>query len=300
MLRYMKARPIHTFRWFFYKHLTPKRYMTCPVLDRDMLLDLRVGGISRALALYGTREEDMLKIIRERIKPGMNILDLGGNIGYYTLEFSRLLGNDGLLLAVEPDPRNFTVLQKNVEALGRSNVLLKRLAVSDAKGVAQMAVTEKSNLNTLVLSTATAPQGLIDVDTETISSIARNYLGNKLDFVRMDIEGFEYEALMGLLEYLDSGAGRPSILFEVHPAAYGGKRDMRGLLDRLTAQYGYKIETVVSTNGGKRFFDAAGIVPNESMPSDGFVRYIYHDLPVGVAKEAILQNPKCVRYAMLV
>jgi FkbM family methyltransferase len=300
MLRYMKARPLHTFRWFFYKHLTPKRYMTCPVLDQDMLVDLRVGGISRALALYGTREEDMLKIIRARIKPGMHILDLGGNIGYYTLEFSRLIGAEGLLLAVEPDPRNFAVLQKNVETLGRTNVLLKRLAVSDAKGVAQMAVTEKSNLNTLVLSTATAPQGLIDVETDTISGIAQNYLSDKLDFVRMDIEGFEYEALLGLMAYLDSHADRPNILFEVHPAAYGGQRDMEGLLKRLTAHYSYRIETIVSTNGGKKFFDAAGIEPNESMPSDGFVRYIYHGLPVDVAMQAILQNPKCVRYALLV
>jgi len=288
------------FRWFFYKHFTDRGYLTCPVHDREMTLDLRVGGISRALALYGTREEDMLKLIRDRVKPGMHILDLGGNIGYYTLEFSSLIGDKGLLLAVEPDPRNFAVLQKNVESLRMSNIILQRLAVSNMRGAAQMAITEKSNLNTLVVTAGHAHCELIDVETETISNIAKIYLNGRLDFIRMDIEGFEYEALMGLQDYLDAGINRPIILFEVHPMAYGGTRDMKSLLHRLTQLYGYHIETIVSTNGGKRYFDSVGIAPDEAMPSDGFLRYFYHNLPNSVASEAILQKPKCVRYALLV
>lgn len=300
MQRYLKARAIQTFRWFFYKHLTNRSYLKCPVLKREMTLDLRVGGISRALALYGTREEDMLKIIRDRVKQGMHILDLGANIGYYTLEFSSLIGGKGLLLAVEPDPRNFVVLQKNVEHLKMSNIILKRLAVSNAKGISQMAITDKSNLNTLVLPEGRAQCELINVETETISNIADTYLNGRLDFIRMDIEGFEYEALLGLQDYLDAGINKPMILFEVHPTAYDGARDMKGLLHRLTHSYNYQIETIVSTNGGKRYFDAAGITPDQSMFSDGFLRYFYHKLPNTVASEAILQNPKCVRYALLV
>jgi FkbM family methyltransferase len=300
MLKYIDVRPIHAFRWFFFKHLTNRRYITCPVHDREMTLDLRVGGISRALSLYGTREEDMLKIIRDRVKPGMHILDLGANIGYYTLEFSSLIGREGLLLAVEPDPRNFAVLQKNVDSLKMSNVIYERLAVSNIKGVAKMAITEKSNLNTLAVTAGHANCDLIEVETETISSIVKTYLNERLDFIRMDIEGFEYEALMGLREYLDARINKPIILFEVHPMAYGGARDMKGLLQNLVKSYNYRIETIVSTNGGKRFFDSVGISPGDALRSDGFLRYFYYNLPDSVALEAILQNPKCVRYALMV
>lgn len=299
MIRYFKLRPFHTLRWFFLKYFTTRRYIISPVNNRKMMLDLRVGGISRALTLYGTREEDMLKIIRDEVKPDMHILDLGANLGYYTLEFSSLISDRGRIIAIEPDPRNFAVLQKNVEGRRFKNIIIQCLAASDVKGNGQMAITDKSNLNTLVVTEGHAQCELLNVKTETISNIARTYLDNRLDFIRMDIEGYEYEAIKGLIDYLDTGNNKPIILFEVHPAAYGNERDMRGLLQILTNSYNYTINTVVSTNGGKEFFDGAGIAPDKEMYSDGFFRYFYSNLPNELAIDAIVKNPKCIRYALL-
>lgn len=299
MIRFFKARPFHTLRWFFLKYFTKRKYIICPVNKREMMLDLRVGGISRALALYGTREEDMLEILRGEVKSGMHILDLGANLGYYTLEFSSIIGDSGRIIAIEPDPRNFAVLEKNVASTKMSNITIKCCAASDIPGNGKMAVTDKSNLNTLVVTEEHADCEFLSVVTETISNLAISYLDNRLDFVRMDIEGYEYEAIKGLINYLDSGINRPIILFEVHPAAYSKERDMKGLLQMLISKYGYDIKTIVSTNGGKKFFDDAQVVHDKEMYSDGFVRYFYKNLPNELALKAILKNPKCVRYALL-
>ncbi len=140
---------------------------------------------------------------------------------------------------------------------------------------------------------------LMDIQVDTISNITLNHLVNHIDFVRMDIEGFEFEAISGLRDYLDSGQKRPTILFEAHPTAYHDERDMGGLLQMLVELYGYQIKTVVSTNGGRKFFDEAGISPDREIYSDGVYRYIYIDLPNRLATEGILTKPKIVRYAML-
>jgi FkbM family methyltransferase len=300
MKRLFKVRIFQALRWVFYKYLTTRRRLIVPVLGRPMEVDLRVGGISRALALYGQREEDMLSILRTHVRAGMRVLDLGANIGYYSTEFISLIGETGMLLAVEPDPRNFSLLTYNIGRLGKRNVILKQIAVSNQPGSAKMALSAKSNLNTLVISADAQNNELITVETDTISELASKYLSGRLDFVRMDIEGYEYEALCGLEDYLKLKLNKPAILFEAHPNNYSNERDMSGLLSRLVNVYGYEINVLVSTNGGKKYFDSIGYSPSREMFSDGFLRYFYKELPQDVAIQAIVQRPKCVRYALLV
>ena len=77
---------------------------------------------------YGKLETDLIK---ESVQQGDVVLDLGANIGYYTLIFARLVGPQGRVFAFEPDPENFRLLERNVKENHYTNVVAINKAVSN-------------------------------------------------------------------------------------------------------------------------------------------------------------------------
>ena len=92
------------------KRLIGNKHVIRNIHDYKMYLDASDMGLCRSLILFGTREVDH-KILLEKIaKPGMNVLDIGANIGYYALMELGLIGREGKLIAVEPSPKNIEIL----------------------------------------------------------------------------------------------------------------------------------------------------------------------------------------------
>jgi hypothetical protein len=87
-----------------------------------MILDLNDHGISRELVLYGYHEKNSSEQTKKLITSGMNILEVGGNIGYYLLIGAKQIGSDGKIYAFEPSPYNVRALKKNIELNNYSNV----------------------------------------------------------------------------------------------------------------------------------------------------------------------------------
>ena len=87
-----------------------------------MILDLNDQGISRELALYGYHEKNSTQQTKKIITSGMNILEVGGNIGYYLLIAAKQIGLEGRIYAYEPSPHNIEALKENIKLNGYSNV----------------------------------------------------------------------------------------------------------------------------------------------------------------------------------
>lgn len=81
--------------------------------------------------LYNPTQTRLMKRI---VTKGSTVIDLGTNIGYYTLLLAKLVGKTGKVYAFEPDPNNFALLQKNVTENGNTNVVLEEKAVSNQNG----------------------------------------------------------------------------------------------------------------------------------------------------------------------
>src|SRR3989344_3364089 len=77
---------------------------------------------SLRLSILGVHEPYQTEIIMKNVKRGDVVLDVGANIGYYTLLFAKLVGPEGIVFAFEPDPTNFSILKKNVETNNYTNV----------------------------------------------------------------------------------------------------------------------------------------------------------------------------------
>src|SRR5262245_590665 len=89
---------------------------------------------SLQLSLRKVYEPIETRLVMDLVKPNQVVLDIGANIGYYTLIFSKLVGPGGRVYAFEPHPTNFSLLDRNVQTNGYKNATVVRKAVADATG----------------------------------------------------------------------------------------------------------------------------------------------------------------------
>lgn len=220
--------------------LAGRRFLEKRIYNYRMCLDLQDRGISRTLILFGERELEHKAMLERVVKPGMTVLDIGANIGYYALMELKLIGENGTLIAVEPSPSNVELLKRNLALNGYHSIEVHNVAISDRSATRAFFMSAMSNLNTFH-DTGTGSLHLsgktIDVTTMTVPEVAK---GRRPDIIRMDVEGHEVEVINGLLPAVERGEMAPMIIFETHLSRYGADHDMEQPLRRLFAQ-GYKV-----------------------------------------------------------
>ncbi|MBL9131807.1 MAG: FkbM family methyltransferase [Verrucomicrobiaceae bacterium] len=154
----------------------------------------------------------------DKITPGMQVLDVGANCGQMALLFSRLAGPQGRVVSLEPVPRNFAVLRRNLELNGCSNVSALALAGGRAAGKAQFLFDEAHHTQggLAEYEGAVSPcQSKIEVTVDTLDHVAAE-TGLTPQLLKVDVEGGGGEVLAGAQELITRC--RPRIFFEMHTA----------------------------------------------------------------------------------
>ena len=190
-------------------------------------------GVSRELSVYRTHEPLTTQLLREFLKPGMNVVDIGGNLGYYALLAAQVVGEKGRVIAIEPVAANFARLCENVRANGYRNVLLHNVAIGPSNGTGCMYIGKKSNWHTLHPVPWQVRE--ITVPVSTLDLLLKPYDLPSVDLVRMDLEGYEVKVIDGMMETIERYS--PRLLVELHPHLVGVET-MCAYLQRLkTLQY---------------------------------------------------------------
>ena len=157
-------------------------------LDPGDSLDLSINGV------YGELDT---KIIRDNIKEGDIVIDVGANIGYYTLIFAQLVGASGKVFAFEPEPKNFEILKKNIEVNNYQNIIAEQKIVSDESGMVKLFIAEKGIVGHR-LQQKTDSQKFIEVESIILDNYLKNLnLSEKINFIKIDVEGAEVKVLEG-------------------------------------------------------------------------------------------------------
>lgn len=170
------------------------------------------------------REQNSMKIFSEIIKPGMNVLEIGGHIGYLTTYYSSIVGPSGKVVVFEPGKNNLKYLYSNVKSSNAGNVIIEELAAGNQNANMTFYLDPITGQNnTLVKSFEGFEKNRkfsAEPDTEYITdsvSVVRldDYLKDKVlpDFVKIDIEGYEWECIEGFMATIEDK--RPILMIEV-------------------------------------------------------------------------------------
>jgi FkbM family methyltransferase len=189
---------------------------------------------SLGLKKYGIYEQEETKLWKELIKNDSIVLDIGANIGYFTLIMSKLARQ---VHAFEPDPRNFQILQNNIEANNIKNVKLYHSAAAETAGSSTLYLSEINRGMHRLYRSDWCKEGSVQVQTVRIDDII-----DQSDFVKIDVEGAELGVLKGMKQLLEKS--KPTVIMEFDRASimeYGAKP--KDIYDFM-ASLGYAILTL--------------------------------------------------------
>jgi len=199
----------------------------------------------------GVPEPGLTRRFRNTLRPGMVVVDVGANVGVYTLIAARLVGYAGRVICFEPTPRTFAILKDNIQINGlleTGRVRLHAVAITDRIGTARFAVhAANSGHNTLFPESSDA--SLIDVETTTLDAALADV--PRIDVIKIDAEGAEPLIWAGMAATLARNPG-VRIFVEFAPALLRrGGQDPAGFLAQIEAE-NFKIHLVDDETGATR------------------------------------------------
>ena len=196
--------------------------------------------------LNGTYEREQTALFEKLLHAGDTVLDVGANVGYYTLLASVLVGGGGRVHAFEPEPRNAEFLRRHVRINGRGNVSVEQAAVSDRVGTARFDFGSGTGTGHL------ADAGAIEVRTLRLDDHCAAH-GLKPRAIKIDVEGAEMSVLAGARQTLERH--RPIVFLsthgpEVHRASLEFLRDLGYRVEPILGGDVESTTEVLATHGG--------------------------------------------------
>jgi FkbM family methyltransferase len=202
------------------------------------------AGLSFADGLY---ERPVQRALGDALRPRDVFIDIGANVGFFTILGARLVGPSGSVYAFEPLTENAEAVRRNAALNSFGHVLVREEAISDASGEARIYLTEHDGGATLC-STGIVP---IDVTGETV--VQRRALDELIaqgevrppSLIKLDVEGAELEALRGMKDTLIRH--RPKILYEVDDGDRKILEQRHGEIREFLSALGYAIVPLESS-----------------------------------------------------
>jgi FkbM family methyltransferase len=225
-------------------------------------------ALAREVCFTGLYEPPVTRVFQHHVPPGGMVVDAGANWGYFTLIAAAACGPSGTVVAVEPDPRQFDALVRNVARNGFTHVDTVRTAAAAEAGRATLVGYDDRQSNRGVSRVAApheadAPGRRFDVPATTIDVLTA--AAAAVDLVKIDVEGAEDLVLQGMEAGLSAGRYR-TILLELHPSLLRARGvDPEACLQRLHDR-GYRGWTIDASPAAYR----RAIDPSVSI--DGLLR----------------------------
>src|ERR687898_357701 len=201
-------------------------------VENTLLLEIHVPNHNYRIHCPFNKEDFIImtkheeEIIRQfRPKEGDTVVDIGAHMGRYTITSSKSVGASGRVIAVEAHPYNFRILQHNIRLNKLKNVNALNWAVYSKKDRLKLYLPDEDlgytmhhSLMTNYLASKYSKEierRYLEVEADTLDNLLKSRGINRVDWIKIDVEGAEYEVLRGAKEILSTN--KPiSILVEVH------------------------------------------------------------------------------------
>ncbi|WP_294328366.1 FkbM family methyltransferase [uncultured Chryseobacterium sp.] len=218
------------------------------IVYRDsIILNLNLTDwIQQQLYFVGEYEKNEIDYLYSVLQKGDIFIDVGGNIGLFSLNASKLVGNNGKVYAFEAFKPNYEKFSRHLILNQSQNVTLEHLAVTDKNGYIDILYNEDYDnvgMASSYLEEFTAKESVKSIN---LDDYVRNQQIGKIDLIKIDIEGGEFSALQGMHEILIRY--QPKIIIEINNIALKSSNHSEEELIHLLVQKGYSQTKVLSRN----------------------------------------------------
>lgn len=171
-------------------------------------VDLR-DGLGQYFFIHQKYESFETELVEQIVQTGMTVVDIGANVGYYTILFASRVGETGTVIAIEPDPTNMQLLRRNLRWNHLGNVTCQQAAAMAYEGTTKLYLSNINNGDHRVYNAKDDDcfnQGMVRVGIEVRTIVVDGYLkkeGKSANIVKMDIQGAEMLALSGMRHTLE-------------------------------------------------------------------------------------------------
>ncbi|ARN74941.1 FkbM family methyltransferase [Oceanicoccus sagamiensis] len=215
--------------------------LSCPlsIPGLDSSLRMLVHGeaeelVSRQIKAQGIWEPGETALLMHFLQPGHVFIDIGANIGYFTVLAAQLVGEQGQVIAFEPDPDNFSLLQKNCR-LNNSRAITANVALADFEGEAQLYINEDNLGDNALHSADQAARSRTIAVTRGDSFLSQHTA--RADFIKIDTQGAEQLVLTGMRKFIAASVPALTMIVEFSPNSLkrsgGSSSELLGLLTDL-------------------------------------------------------------------
>ncbi|MEU4423053.1 FkbM family methyltransferase [Actinoplanes sp. NPDC024001] len=217
------------------------------------------------LVRNGIYEPDLLRFLETHLEPGDVVVDAGAHEGYFGTVAAQIVGPTGRVVAIEPQSRVRPILQRNIEANGLTNVTVAPCAVSDVQGTAQMHLDMGWNTG----GTSIIKQSRFRLPTELVATrrlvdILDEAGVDQVALIKSDIEGFEYEMILGSPELFRDRRVR-TLALELHGNHLRARGRNPDDINDFLLDCGYVLDRAESSNLGSHYATMIYVLP----PSTG-------------------------------
>jgi FkbM family methyltransferase len=205
---------IETFRKIDFKgkqtisgYLDPNLFPDSSIYScQDILFDINFQDDIQKYIYLNLYEKLDIKIIEKYVKPGACCFDVGANIGYYSLHMAKAVGSKGRVFAFEPDPANIERLDRNIDLNHQTDVIKTyQLGLSSESTSKTFSRTLDSNSGWGRIGECDDLPNKLTIQTVSLDDFVATNQIEKVDFLKCDIEGHEFEFLKGAAQTLKAG-----------------------------------------------------------------------------------------------
>ncbi len=177
------------------------------------------------------------------LRPGMSVIDIGANVGFLTLTAAALVGPSGSVLAVEPNPMNVKLMEASRRLNGFAQIKILPVAAGREAGMLALRTDGSNGTTTQLPGNYAAPLGATMVPVVGLETVLGDRKNDRVDFIKVDVEGAEGAALAGLSSIIERD--HPVIVSEFSPevmpnlSAMSGHEYLQSFVER-----GYKLSVL--------------------------------------------------------
>ncbi|AZS73250.1 FkbM family methyltransferase [Streptomyces lydicus] len=196
--------------------------------------------IQRFVYLFGLWEPHMTHWLQRRLRPGDTYIDVGANVGYFSLLASQLVGEEGRVVAIEASPTFHARVRRHAEINGCSNLRTVNSAVADERKTVTLILASSSNMGAASIVPYDGPaESTLDVEAYPLPQVldADEIAGARV--IKIDVEGAEGAVIRGLAPVLDKLRPDAEITVEVTPERMEALGESPGELLTTMREHGF-------------------------------------------------------------